>query len=84
MRPQVRDDPLGGSTADTVASAVPGWRSDGDVTDSGPAFQDTEIHGACLTTDDVDRIQNMINELCLKSLLPHMERQMKLINEAVS
>lgn len=42
-----------------------------------------EIHGGCLTTDDVDRIQNMINEFCLKSLLPHMERQMKLLHEAV-
>ena len=40
-------------------------------------------HGRCLTTDDVDRIQNMMNEFCLKSLLPHMERQMKLLNEAV-
>lgn len=42
-----------------------------------------EIHGGCLTTDDVDRIQNMINDFCLKSLLPHMERQMKLFHEAV-
>lgn len=47
-------------------------------------FAETAIpHGRCLTTDDVDRIQNMMNEFCLKSLLPHMERQMKLLNEAV-
>ncbi len=43
-----------------------------------------ELHGACLTTDDVDRIQSFINEFCLKSLLPHIERQMKLLGEAVS
>jgi len=49
----------------------------------GTGMSNDEIHGGCLTTDDVDRIQNMINDFCLKSLLPHMERQMKLLHEAV-
>jgi len=36
-------------------------------------------HGACLTTDDVDRVQNFVNEFCVKALLPHMERQVEMI-----
>ena len=43
-----------------------------------------EVHGGCLTTDDLDRIQTLVNEFCLKALLPHFERQMRLLNEAVS
>lgn len=44
----------------------------------------SELHGGCLTTEDLDRIQGLVNEFCLKSLLPHMERQMRLLNESVS
>ena len=51
----------------------------------GAGVGDAELpHGSCLTTDDVDRIQAMINEFCLKSLLPNIERQMKLLSEAVN
>ena len=56
--------------------------SSGSSANSG-SLDGAEIHGGCLTTDDVDRIQNFINEFCLKSLLPHIERQMKLLSEAV-
>ena len=48
-----------------------------------PNITDNELHGGCLTTEDLDRIQSLINDFCLKSLLPHIERQMKLLNESV-
>lgn len=44
----------------------------------------SELHGGCLTVEDLDRIQGLVNEFCLKSLLPHTERQMRLLNESVS
>lgn len=49
-----------------------------------PNSIESELHGGCLTTEDLDRIQSLINDFCLKSLLPHMERQMRLLNESVS
>lgn len=49
-----------------------------------PNIVESELHGGCLTTEDLDRIQGLVNDFCLKSLLPHMERQMRLLNESVS
>lgn len=62
--------------------------SSGETDGSGlvlaPGIVENELHGACLTTEDLDRIQGLVNEFSLKALLPHMERQMKLLNESVS
>ncbi|XP_059351867.1 trafficking protein particle complex subunit 8-like isoform X1 [Daphnia carinata] len=79
---EIKDDPLNavlGSTATRVSLD----EADG----TGPILASSitsELHGGCLTTEDLDRIQSLINDFCLKSLLPHIERQMRLLNESAS
>lgn len=88
---QIKDDPLARSGSASTSPTL-GLEENKYSFNHGPLdamdgrMMDVsgELHGGCLTTDDVDRIQMLINEFCLKSLLPHIERQMKLLNEAAS
>lgn len=48
--------------------------------DSRPPAQ----HGARLSTHDLDRIRSLINEFCIKSLLPYVEKQINLLNDVIS
>ncbi|XP_071516837.1 trafficking protein particle complex subunit 8 isoform X2 [Panulirus ornatus] len=41
-------------------------------------------HGGCLTSSDVDRIRIFIHEFCVRSLIPHVERQIRYLNEVVT
>lgn len=41
-------------------------------------------HGSRLSTQDLDRLRNMINEFCLKSLLPYVEKQIGLLSDVIS
>ncbi|XP_063990876.1 trafficking protein particle complex subunit 8 [Diachasmimorpha longicaudata] len=42
------------------------------------------LHGARLSTQDLDRIRSLISEFCLKSLLPYVEKQINLLNDVIS
>ncbi|XP_064097927.1 trafficking protein particle complex subunit 8-like isoform X2 [Macrobrachium nipponense] len=44
----------------------------------------TQHHGGCLTTQDVDAIRTFVNDFCIKALIPHVERQIRYLNEAVT
>lgn len=44
----------------------------------------TVHHGGCLTSSDVDRIRIFVHEFCVRSLLPHVEKQIRFFNEAVT
>ena len=44
----------------------------------------TQHHGGCLTTQDVDAIRSFVNDFCVKALIPHVERQIRYLNEAVT
>lgn len=44
----------------------------------------TVIHGACLTTDDIEQLKSLVHEFCLRSLLPHVERQIQQLSDVVS
>ena len=72
---------LGDPLSDGIANGN-GWK-EAEAAQCSSGSETVVPHGGCLTTDDVDCIQNMMNEFCIKSLLPQMERQMKLLNEAV-
>lgn len=41
-------------------------------------------HGGCLTSSDVDRIRIFIHEFCVRSLIPHVEKQIRYLNEVVT
>lgn len=41
-------------------------------------------HGGCLTSSDVDRIRIFVHEFCVRSLIPHVERQIRYLNEVVT
>lgn len=80
---QIKDDPLNarlGMSTGRLSVDEP----DGTGLILSPNIIESELHGGCLTTEDLDRIQGLVNDFCLKSLLPHMERQMRLLNESVS
>ncbi|KRY12278.1 Trafficking protein particle complex subunit 8 [Trichinella patagoniensis] len=38
----------------------------------------------CLTEQDVEQVRGFLSQFCTKSLIPYVERQMKLLNEQVS
>lgn len=40
-------------------------------------------HGVHLSSTDIDRIKIFVQELCLRGLLPFVERQLKLLNDQV-
>lgn len=44
----------------------------------------TTHHGGCLTSSDVDRIRIFVHEFCVRSLIPHVERQIRYLNEVVT
>ncbi|KAK7864298.1 hypothetical protein R5R35_009554 [Gryllus longicercus] len=41
-------------------------------------------HGACLTAADLDRLRTLVQDFCIKALLPHVERQVQQLSDAVS
>ncbi|KAK4309286.1 hypothetical protein Pmani_019075 [Petrolisthes manimaculis] len=41
-------------------------------------------HGGCLTSSDVDRIRIFVHEFCVRSLIPHTERQIRHLNDVVT
>ncbi|XP_042232153.1 trafficking protein particle complex subunit 8-like isoform X3 [Homarus americanus] len=41
-------------------------------------------HGGCLTSSDVDRIRIFVHEFCVRSLIPHVERQIRHLNDVVT
>ncbi|XP_045613313.1 trafficking protein particle complex subunit 8 [Procambarus clarkii] len=41
-------------------------------------------HGGCLTSSDVDRIRIFVHEFCVRSLIPHVERQVRYLNDVVT
>ena len=45
---------------------------------------ESQHHGACLTSSDTDRIKILIHEFCVRALLPYVERQIRYLNEAVT
>ncbi|KRX15390.1 Trafficking protein particle complex subunit 8 [Trichinella nelsoni] len=42
------------------------------------------VRGQCLTEQDVEQVRGFLSQFCTKSLIPYVERQMKLLNEQVS
>ena len=46
-----------------------------------PVFQG---HGMCLSASDLDRITIFISEMCIRGLMPHVERQMRALSDVVS
>ncbi|XP_067001319.1 trafficking protein particle complex subunit 8 isoform X2 [Anabrus simplex] len=41
-------------------------------------------HGACLTTSDLDRLRGLVQDFCVKALLPYVERQIQQLSDLVS
>ena len=41
-------------------------------------------HGAFLTSDDLDRLRLLMQEFCVKALLPHVEKQIQQLSDLVS
>lgn len=41
-------------------------------------------HGGCLTSSDVDRLRIFVHEFCVRSLIPHTERQIRHLNDVVT
>lgn len=80
---QITVDPLNANAGASPVQFTIG-SNESDATVLGSNVSDSEVHGSCLTADDLDRIQSLINEFCLKALLPHMESQMRILNEVVS
>ena len=37
-----------------------------------------------LTSNDANRIRILVREFCIKALIPHIERQMRILNEIVT
>lgn len=44
----------------------------------------TILHGACLTTNDVEQLKMLVNEFSLRSLLPYIEKQIQHLSDVVS
>ena len=41
-------------------------------------------HGAYLTSGDLDRLRLLVQEFCVKALLPHIEKQIQQLSDVVS
>jgi hypothetical protein len=41
-------------------------------------------HGTYLTASDLDRLRMLIQEFCVKALLPHVEKQVQQLSDLVS
>ncbi|XP_046398527.1 trafficking protein particle complex subunit 8 isoform X2 [Ischnura elegans] len=41
-------------------------------------------HGMQLLNEDLERIQSMVNDFCTRLFIPHAERQMQILHEAIS
>ncbi|XP_071443920.1 trafficking protein particle complex subunit 8 isoform X2 [Hetaerina americana] len=41
-------------------------------------------HGVQLLNEDLERIQSMVNDFCTRIFIPHAERQMQVLHEAIS
>jgi hypothetical protein len=41
-------------------------------------------HGAYLTASDLDRLRMLVQEFCVKALLPHVEKQIQQLSDLVS
>ncbi|XP_021914689.1 trafficking protein particle complex subunit 8 isoform X2 [Zootermopsis nevadensis] len=41
-------------------------------------------HGAYLTTSDLDHLRMLVQEFCVKALLPHVEKQIQQLNDLIS
>lgn len=46
--------------------------------------QKSILHGACLTTEDVEQIKLLIHEFCTRALLPYVERQINILSDFVT
>jgi hypothetical protein len=44
----------------------------------------TTQHGTYLTASDLDRLRMLIQEFCVKALLPHVEKQVQQLSDLVS
>jgi len=44
----------------------------------------TTQHGAYLTASDLDHLRMLVQEFCLKALLPHVEKQIQQLSDLVS
>ncbi|XP_043229133.1 trafficking protein particle complex subunit 8-like isoform X2 [Amphibalanus amphitrite] len=91
--------PLGPPAPGAVpaAVAVPAPGGDGTVRDpaapevlvnrvSYPSQQAGGVqgHGMCLSASDLDRITIFISEMCIRGLMPHVERQMRALSDVVN
>lgn len=45
--------------------------------------RDSETHGTCLTLNDHDRIRQFIQEFTFRGLLPHIEKNIRQLNDQV-
>lgn len=50
----------------------------------GAATTLSVVHGACLTTDDIEQLKLLIHEFCLRSLLPYVEKQIQQLSDVVN
>lgn len=41
-------------------------------------------HGTYLTASDLDRLRMLVQEFCVKALLPHVEKQIQQLSDLVS
>lgn len=41
------------------------------------------LHGACLSTEDVEQIKLLVYEFCTKALLPYVEREISQLSDYV-
>lgn len=42
------------------------------------------LHGACLSTNDVEQVKLLISEFCIHALIPYVEKQIQQLSENVA
>lgn len=42
------------------------------------------LHGACLSTNDVEEVKMFVHEFCTHALLPYIEKQVQQLSDVVS
>ncbi|XP_065215797.1 trafficking protein particle complex subunit 8 [Planococcus citri] len=71
LSPQLENQRIGGDVSQNI----------NDMTDSS---ETPEKPGACLTTEDIDRVKTLVSNFVVSALLPFVETQMQYLNEMVS
>ncbi|XP_063239297.1 trafficking protein particle complex subunit 8 [Bacillus rossius redtenbacheri] len=65
-----------GSTGNHVNSDV--WAG------QAPRVPPRSQHGACLTSDDLERLRAFVQDFCTRALLPHVEQQIQQFSDLIS